>query len=74
MTAKEMFEKLGFNKYIDSDFYLSYKRATDGYDISINKINGEIIITSDIGYDRYFISNQLHVAITQQMKELGWIE
>ncbi|MFA5433606.1 MAG: hypothetical protein WC319_12155 [Candidatus Paceibacterota bacterium] len=78
MTAKEMFEALG------------YKETTTNYSQGIsfcNPYQGGIIgkwqgvhfnhhkkYYSFIGTESHIASIELHKAITQQMKELGWIE
>lgn len=67
MTAKEMFEKLGFKETAISIDKIEY--IYDTFD------EGEIFVTF---YDFQYTSNswvdkELHQAITQQMKELGWL-
>ena len=71
MEAKEMFEKSGYETRLEDTSTISY--------VNYNK-NGNIII---IGFhvnrklfhstDRH-INVEEHLAIHQQMKELGWIE
>lgn len=92
MTAKEMFEKLGYlMKSKLNEVYLSYHK------IIVTSVNGEIFEKHHVGIvfdvnDKWFevyqnsnnpsknkttnkeIDLDLYHAITQQMKELGWIE
>lgn len=75
MNAKEMFEKLGYRLTDDSDLdYMTYKKG----DIEINFIifekvyhcSKQLILT----WVPIKVDVDLYKAITQQMKELGWIE
>jgi len=72
MTAKEKFEKLGFDldiyEYNGEEFLeysfndvevIEFNKTKRIYKIFVPKIN---------------VSIEIHQAITQQMKELGWIE
>lgn len=68
MTAKEMFEELGFE----------YKRYTLGFAYEYDEGNKTkfvhfVIDTQTYCTNIYFVSTQLHNAITMQLKELGWI-
>ncbi len=82
MTAKEMFEKLGYDKGIDfpktiinyEKFdnkgygkYISFDHLTEDY--ICGEIMPKIPMPSIVR-----ISKEEHQAITQQMKELGWLE
>lgn len=67
MTAKEMFEALGYKQVLYAQF-IEY--TSSSFD------EGEFYI---IFYDEKYDSNawldiETHKAITQQMKELGWLE
>ena len=87
MTAKEMFENLGYkqerkevnpNGY-GKDSYLYYHTGIHGQAIVFSLINNTVWtccyddIDKDSG-DIYGLSIGELQAITQQMKELGWIE
>ena len=71
MIAKKMFKILGY-EYADNNALISYDNP------SLN------IITFDLKYKTYYtqldisehmdISPSVHKAITQQMKELGWLD
>lgn len=68
MTAKEMFEELGFE----------YKSYTLGFAYEYDEGNKTkfvhfVIDTQTYCTNIYFVSTQLHNAITMQLKELGWI-
>ena len=78
MTAKEMFEKLGYVQTINSDYLIEY--------VGDNEDNESVYIRFyflskeyEVGYFDGYISTAMptsieeHKAITQQMKELGWI-
>lgn len=84
MTAKEMFEKLGYYKYdINVDDLLIGWQRYDGksryYNIHFY-VNKKIRICGAHITEAFavFVDDLLSVeelqAITQQMKELGWIE
>lgn len=68
MTAKEMFEELGF----------TFRTGLIGYILYEDKKIGTYICFCE--HDRKYFSKvigtdtKLHQAITKQMKELGWIE
>ena len=71
-----MFEKLGFELAKDFDFnyiYTGNERKDDLRLVYFDLKNREykMLTHYDNGVD---INLQLHLAITQQMKELGWIE
>ena len=74
MTAKEMFEALGYKfnqksdfdfRWINKDFFIYFDLNYSNYSVCFNNVNKN---------DNPDISIKLHKAITQQMKELGWIE
>lgn len=71
MTAKEMFEKLGYKISNNDDLMLSY----------VNRSLTVVFWKPNETYNAYIgstrsgsIDAELHKAITQQMQELGWIE
>ncbi len=70
MTAKEMFEKLGYK-------YFREARNRFGYKTMVGETRPcEILFDTDTKtyHCNLMITIQEHQAITQQMKELGWIE
>lgn len=68
MTAKEMFKELGYevNK---NKFYLEYRKK--GWEEEYINFYFE---KREYVCGQYTIGIELHKAITQQMKELGWLE
>ena len=74
MTAKEMFEKLG------------YKQEKDIRELQIRYVNKHQKIVFDLMCKQYWTTNlndeeemwafliEEHLAVHQRMKELGWIE
>ncbi len=68
-TAKEMFEEQGFTERSLLPQMKIY--INEAGDRRIDFINGVTKL-----YDHYYfrLDLQLHLAIHQQMKELGWIE
>ena len=83
MTAKEMFEKLGY-KLIQNDIYkIVYQDnwLDDGshirieFDLQFKHFNPIFTNKPYLKTDTFMdIDVPLFLAITQQMKELGWIE
>ena len=72
MTAKEMFEELGFN-YFEYDNQIAYEQEIRGYDDDTYYVG----ITFDLKYkdikDTYSeIDMKLLKAINKQVEELGW--
>jgi len=83
MNAKEMFEELGYEQIINNDSLIEYKDYSHGDGdyayVSFIRMWKEY----EVGYyDDYenkrreptVVSIEEHKAITQQMKELGWIK
>ena len=76
MTAKEMFEKLGYkvvwDKVEDSERKIVYQYQYNFIAFKLNE-NSDLLgyTSSNLSYTIY---PDLHQAITQQMKELGWIK
>lgn len=66
MTANEMFEKLGYEKYGD------YEYRQGSYSI-IFEYDRKQVIATDGGYDRMPIDMKELQAINQKCKELGWL-
>ena len=78
MTAKDMFEALGwilvYKKH--TDFLYSKRIGAALYDLVfyLDDKTYEVYDTAK-GHDtNYQLNAQEHLAITQQMKELGWLE
>lgn len=88
MTAKEMFEKLGFKRRI---IHSDTKNVLATMYVKKYDENDEVIICFAYNSKTYRVENvegrknheniyatsvniETHKAITQQMKELGWIE
>lgn len=76
MTANEMFEKLGYEERDGYEDRIVY-RSTDGsilivFELSIKEFN--IAAYANWNWVAKNISIEEYQAITQQLKELGWIE
>lgn len=84
-TAKEMFKKLGYELKVTSYDVIVYVNESqrEGWqehsqDVIFLKqdklyIAQMLLKSSGIGW-RMYMNAELHQAITQQMRELGWIE
>ena len=75
MTAKEMFEKLGYKQEKDTNEFITY--SDKGIIITFCKYT-QSYSTKYLDYftgdtTSYFVDVKDHLAITEQMKELGWI-
>ena len=82
MTAKEMFEALGYEQTINSDTLIEYNDDSHGDGDYAYVIFNRMWKEYEVGYfDGYetktiepmVVSIKKHEAITKQMKELGWI-
>lgn len=75
MNAKEMFEKLGYTRNLDSK-KLIYAKELKGmfryFEITFDLTEKEVELYDD--HEAYTINNALLKAIQQQLKELGWLE
>lgn len=75
MTAREMFEKLGYTRNLDSK-KLIYAKELKGMfrylEITFDLTEKEVELYDD--HEAYTINNALLKAIQQQLKELGWLE
>lgn len=70
MTAEQMFKELGYKKCVSIPGY------TDGSFEYINK-KGHYVSFSlydKTFYSSSFVGDELYKAITQRMKELGWLD
>lgn len=80
MTAKEMFEKLGYELYTDSYYKISYKfknTISDTYEIEFFKDKKEFVCEwySDSPFEPvkpFNVTLQELQAINKQVEELGW--
>lgn len=73
MTAKEMFKELGYDEEHTSTHITYYKKKLlFGYKSVTFWMTYKNYDTSD-GYEELDVTPELHLAITQQMKELGWL-
>ena len=79
MTAKEMFENLGYQKIRDSENSLIYDKADilHYYQILFNKNDKTVFIKYnhlDVTYTTFFpVDIKLFLAIQKQLEELGWL-
>ena len=72
MTAREMFEELGYEKAEKSESVVLY---TNGYGDTISfKENKHIVITPIQGCRTIIMTCLLENAIHKQCEELGWFE
>ncbi len=74
MTAKEMFEELGFKEYKTHTGYKAYKNKTIYLIFRYNKNYHYYEKNGGIRHTLSIIPDDLKKAITQQMKELGWLD
>ena len=77
MKAKEMFEELGYHEKKQKNYILYEKNVgCTTYNISFSKKEKEYACMfhniGDYGR-RLYVDIELHKAIHQQMKELGWL-
>ncbi len=71
MTAREMFKELDFIIDDETSIRIEYENDYDSNEyIFFDKKDKDYIVSEEIRY----ISVDLHKAITQQMKELGWLD
>lgn len=75
MTAKGMFEKLGYRRSTDIDMIKYSKKLDDTvYWIKvIFDLSEKEIVLDNNGYEAYIITCALLKAINKQAEELGWI-
>lgn len=72
MTAKEMFEKLGYKRRADIDVIVYFQKFGLHY-FKIMFDLSEKIVDIDTNFERTEIEDDLLKAIDKQAKELGWI-
>ena len=79
MNAKEMFEALGYKEKPKNGNWLRFKEErqfrTNTISFDLQGKSYSTHATDEFGDTVYFgVTNELHLAITQQMKELGWLK
>lgn len=75
MTAKEMFEKLGYQKNKRNGmFYLIYKKKIDGEFCYVVFDIYDKTFYVEYDYEAMNISMQELKAINKQCQELGWLD
>lgn len=75
MTAREMFEELGYRRSTDIDVIKYSKKLDDTFywiEVMFDLLEKEIVL-DDNGYEAYIITCALLKAINKQCQELGWI-
>lgn len=75
MTAREMFEKLGYRRSTDIDMIKYSKKLDDTFyriGVIFDLLEKEIVLDNN-GYEAYIITCALLKAINKQCEELGWI-
>lgn len=75
MTAKGMFENLGYRRSTDIDVIKYSKKLDDTFywiEVMFDLLEKEIVL-DDNGYEAYIITCALLKAINKQCEELGWI-
>ena len=81
MSAKEMFEELGYELMLDCKYYIYYQKPlkenpeyeSDYFHISFEKLDKAFIKTYGDDNSPEITNMQELKAINQQCKELGWI-
>ena len=78
MNAKEMLEKLGYNLFenIWHKNLITYIKTPIEVEVEFDLIDKTYSVGKN-EYDyfaNYNIDIEMHIAITQQMKELGWLD
>lgn len=78
ITAQEMFEKLGYSleiyHYLGKSYLLKYSKGIISIAFDLEEKEYSVSEYTYKDNEWYSIASELHQAITQQMKELGWIE
>ena len=75
MTAREMFEKIGYRRSTDIDVIKYSKKLDDTFywiEVIFDLLEKEIVL-DDNGYEAYIITCALLKAINKQCEELRWI-
>ncbi len=77
MTAKEMFEELGYTREKSNDVIITYRYYIDDKKAYVREIDFLLAVQNYCTMNALgclFINTKLHKAITKQMEELGWLE
>lgn len=75
MTAKEMFEKLGYKYYEDDIYFLKYYKTyklSHDKEIKFHKADKTFTVKDDNGINYRWINLKELQAINKQIEELGW--
>ena len=73
-SAEGMFEKLGYKIKDDSDsIMMTYKKGDIEIDFYISEKEYSCTEEGNMNWHFTYVNPDLHKAITQQMKELGWL-
>lgn len=72
MTAREMFEELGYERRADIDVIVYFQKFGLNY-FKIMFDLSEKIVDIDTNFERTEIEDDLLKAIDKQAKELGWL-
>ncbi len=71
MTAQDMFEKLGYEKRIKENYYITF--YLDKSVIEFDLTDKTIFLANDLYRYGKHISIKEYQAIKKQMEELGWL-
>ena len=76
MNAQEMFKEMEFKKSVNErEIRYTFTNDENAEDEIIFNLKGKCYeFRTDYDIDSFLITTKVHNAITQQMKELGWIE
>ena len=76
MTAREMFEELGYNIVYENNDYLEYVRIDPFVYRSLIKFDygRQIVFKRNSNLLPLGVTSEEHKAIHQQLKELGWLD
>ena len=73
MTAREMFEELGYSLEVDSNDLIKYSKEVCGYTFFMFRLKDKEFCSGYQSIAHTTTRNELK-AVIQQFKELGWIE
>nr|UVN03814.1 MAG: hypothetical protein [Bacteriophage sp.] len=79
MTAREMFEKLGYSLKVDNNYLIEYSKEDCGhiafcFDIETKRFYSWYSFSSSIQSTPHSITLDEFEAVQKQMEELGWLE
>ena len=75
MTAREMFEELGFKMWMSNNNVIAYRRnisLTCSKTITFD-LDRKLVFSYNSDLEQVGINAKTHKAIQKQMEELGWI-